>query len=344
MSNDDSPHEELDVTVPYTTVLDPDAPPLSGLPRFDAEDVRQLGWQAPNLQAVADTINSALNETMPSVAHTVQNTVLRTVRRELDMAPPPVFEMTGLIELLHHDARALHALRQLVAPPQAAPTSTELHALLDRAPSGLAAYLLFLKEAKDLKLSLVDRAALFSKTLSLVGQAARRTQLSELQVYHAQLTAAYTDPVALACLNEPSVTHDHKSVTAVEVLQWIKAYKDARPRGKAPKNAGGGHPGRRPRPRKTGGPPPAKPADKPKTGTSSVKKPTAGKKVQLPLRPPPNYGRGTAWVTLYLGLSSWLQPTSLKASTPAFPLAMIFSPNSRCCFRILPPRHLPTLS
>ena len=277
MSNDDSPTQELDLTVPYTTVLDPDAAPDSGIPHFDAEDVRQLGWQPPNLAAVADTINSALNDTLPAVIQTVQNTVLRTVRHKRDIAAPPAFDMTGLIELLQHDNRALHALRQLVAPPQAAPISTELHALLDRAPSGLAAYLLFVKEAKELKLSLVDRAALFSKTLSLVGQAARRTQLSELQVYHAQLAAAYTDPVALACLNEPSVTHAHKSVTAVEVLQWIKAYKDARPRGKAPKNAGGGHPGRRTRPRKTGGPPQAKPADKPKTGTSSVKKPTAGK-------------------------------------------------------------------
>ena len=281
MSDVDSEPGDLDVTnatVPSEIIRDPEAPALSGLPEFNAEDIRQMGWQAPNLDAMADTINSAIHDTLPAVAHTVQTNVLHSIRREISRAPPPVFDMKGLVEALQFDNRALAQLQRLLAPPPSAPVaSTELHALMDRAHSGLAAYLLFLKEAKELKLSLTDRSALFSKTLSLVPRAQRRTELSELQVYHAQLAAAYTDPVALACLNEPSVTHHHKSVTAVEVLQWIKAYKDARPRGKAPKNAGGGHPGRRTRPRKTGAPPQAKPADKPKTGTSSVKKPTAGK-------------------------------------------------------------------
>ena len=275
-SNDTSPHGELDVTVPYSITLDPDAPPLHGLPQFEVADVAELGWQQPHLEAIRDTINTVLNDTLPGIVSSLRNTVDVAVQREVLAAPRPAFDMIGLIEHLEHDPMALVAMRRLVAPLQVAPASTELHALMDRAPSGLVAYLLFLKEAKDLKLSLVDRAALFSKTLSLVGQAHRRTHLSELQVYHAQLAAAYTDPVALACLNEPSVTHDHRSVTAVEVLQWIKAYKDARPRGKAPKNVGGGPHGRRPRIRKNQ-PGTAKPADKPKTGTSSVKKPTAGK-------------------------------------------------------------------
>ena len=271
-----TPPDDLDVTQPYAITLDPDAPPLHGLPEFNMEDVQQLGCQQPHLEAIRDTINTVLQETMPGVASSLRNSVDVAVHRRLAAAPRPAFDMVGFIEHLEHDPRAVAAVRHLIAPTPAVAASTELYALLDRAPTGLAAYLLFLKEAKDLKLSIADRSALFSKTLSLVGQPHRRTSLSEFQVYHAQVTAAYTDPVALACLNEPSVTHDHKSVTAVEVLQWIKAYKDARPRSNALKNAGGGHPGRRPRIRK-GQRQPTKPADKPKTATSSVKKPTAGK-------------------------------------------------------------------
>ena len=274
-TNANSP-TELDVTVPYSFTMEPEAPPRLSIPNFNSEDMAQLGWREPHLEAIRCTINTTLSETMPDIQESLRNELQAAVHREVITAPRPPFDMNGFFEHLDHHPRALAMIRHIVAPLPVAPASTELHALLDRAPTGMAAYLLFLKEAKDLKLSLVDRAALFSKTLSLVEQAHRRTNLSELQVYHAQLTAAYTDPVALACLNEPSVTHDHRSVTAVEVLTWIKAYKDARPRSKAPKNAGGGHSGRRPRPRRTGAPL-AKPADKQKTGTSSVKKPTAGK-------------------------------------------------------------------
>ena len=279
MADAGTPPDDLNATtetVPSEVQRNPEPPVLTDIPQYTEEDVRQLGWQPRDLTAVTDTLISALTESLPPLAHTVQTNVLQAVRRDLDRAPRPAFDMNGFFEHLDHNPRALDMIRLMVAPPPLAPVSTELHALLDRAPTGLAAYLLFLKEAKDLKLSLTDRAALFSKTLSLVEQAHRRTNLSELQVYHAQLAAAYTDPVALACLNEPSLDHNHRSVTAVEVLTWIKAYKDARPRSKGPKNAGGGHTGRRPRPRRTGAPP-AKPADKPKTGTSSVKKPAAGK-------------------------------------------------------------------
>ena len=276
MSADGSPIREADVTIPYTSS---DELVAAEIPHYEATGMRNLGWgaQAPGLGAMADTVNSALQDTVPAISQAIQDNVLRTLHHEQDMAPPPAFDMVSFIAALRYDNNAMTVLRNLVAPPRAPPASTELHALMDRAASGLAAYLLFLKEAKDLKLSLIDRAALFSKTLSLIEHAARRTQLSELQVYHAQLAAAYTDPVALACLNEPSVTHAHKSVTAVEVLTWIKAYKDARPRTKAPKNAGGGHPGRRTLPRKTGTVPQGQPADKPKSATSSVKKPNAGK-------------------------------------------------------------------
>ena len=59
----------------------------------------------------------------------------------------------------------------------------ELHAIMDRAGSPMDAHRLFLKESKDLKLSLKDRQVLFTKTLLLVTRSIRRQQLSKLQVY-----------------------------------------------------------------------------------------------------------------------------------------------------------------
>ena len=150
---------------------------------------------------------------------------------------------------------------------------------MDRALNDLTAYRLFLKEAKELKLSVADRSALFTKTLSSIKLKDHRLAigLSALQIYHAQLGSTYTDEVDLACLNETSLSHTFKSVSAVEILQWVKAYKDARPRAK--NRAGGRQDRRNPRPHRTSRSTSAtrRPAAKPKPATDAVEKPASGK-------------------------------------------------------------------
>ena len=126
----------------------------------------------------------------------------------------------------------------------------ELSTLMSKAGDPLAAYNLFLAHSKKVKETVSERNDSYQAAVVRIQEPILRRKLGEFKVYHDALTRAYDDTAAVAALAETKLDHTDLSATALHIMQWIKAYRDAFPKRSAKNSKGAGQPrGRRPRSR-----------------------------------------------------------------------------------------------